>query len=120
MGILSLLLFITTLLTLPTCAVISRIESLRSLDEASVLHFTISRHGATFESFAPGGELANLTYLAEGLEKVEESFNLTWREVKGISGNELGNLMGDVAANGRWRVVLLQNKGHQPAWCVRS
>ena len=121
MSILPLLLFSITLLTLPICAAVPRIESLRSLDEAPVLHFTISRRGGAFESFAPGGEIANLIYLAEELEKVERSFNLTRREVKGnklvrkakakgIGGNEVGKLMGDVAASGRWRVVLPQSK----------
>ena len=119
MSILPLLLFSTTLLTLPAIAAVPGIESIRSLDEAPVLHFTISRRGGAFESFEPGGEVANLAYLAEVLDKVEGRFSLTRREVKGnklvrkakakgVGGNEAGTLMGDVAASGRWRVALLR------------
>ncbi|MCJ1383636.1 hypothetical protein MMC17_006750 [Xylographa soralifera] len=89
------------------------LQILQSLDDVSVLHLTISRRGGPFESFAPGEEIANLTHLAEELKKVEERFNLTRREVKGnklvrkakakgVGGNEVGVLMGEVAGVGNW------------------
>ncbi|MCJ1245744.1 hypothetical protein MMC30_002948 [Trapelia coarctata] len=113
MHCLSFLILTTTLLLTRTSAVPSNLPTLRSLDEVPVIHFTISRRGGVFESFAPGGETANLTYLAEELEKAEQRFNLTRREVKGnklvrkakvkgIGGNEVGKLMSSVADDGRW------------------
>ncbi|MCJ1288023.1 hypothetical protein MMC26_007376 [Xylographa opegraphella] len=91
----------------------SSAEILQSLDDVPVLHLTISRRGGRFESFASGEEVANLTHLAEELKKVEERFNLTRREVKGnklvrkpkvrgVGGNEVGVLMGEVAGAGKW------------------
>ena len=91
----------------------SSLEILESLDDVPVLHLTISRRGGRFESFASGEEIANLTHLARELQKVEERFNLTRREVKGnklvrkakvrgVGGNEIGALMGDVAGAGKW------------------
>ncbi|MCJ1395559.1 hypothetical protein MMC18_008445 [Xylographa bjoerkii] len=91
----------------------SNLQLLQSLDDVPVLHLTISRRGGPFESFAPLQEIANLTHLAEELQKVEERFNLTRREVKGnklvrkakvkgIGGNEVGVLMGKVASVGNW------------------
>lgn len=113
MHCLSFLLLTTILVLSPTSAFPSDNPALRSLDQVPVIHFTISRRGGAFESFAPGQEIANLTYLAEQLERAEERFNLTRREVKGnklvrkakikgIGGNEVGKLMSNVAEGGRW------------------
>ena len=110
---LSFLILTTTPLLSYAFADPSNFPTLRSLDEVPVIHFTISRRGGAFESFTPGGEIANLTYLAEELEKTEQRFNLTRREVKGnklvrkakvkgVGGNEVGKLMSNVAENGRW------------------
>jgi len=110
---LSFLLLATTLLLSYASVIPSNIPTLRSLDEVPVIHFTISRRGGAFESFAPGGEVANLTYLAEELNKAEQRFNLTRREVKGnklvrkakvkgVGGSEVGKLMSNVAEDGRW------------------
>ena len=103
----------TTLLLSPASALPPSLPPLRSLDEVPVIHFTISRRGGAFESFALGEEVANLAYLVEELEKAEERFNLTRREVKGnklirkakvkgVGGNEVGRLMSNVAEDGRW------------------
>jgi len=113
MRCLSFLVLTTILLLSPTSAFPSDNPTLRSLDEVPVIHFTISRRDGAFESFAPGEEVANLTYLAEELERAEERFNLTRREVKGnklvrkakvkgIGGNEVGKLMSNVAEDGIW------------------
>lgn len=113
MRCLSFLVLITVLLLLPASAVPSDNPTLRSLDDVPVIHFTLSRRGGAFESFAYGEEVANLTYLAEELERAEERFNLTRREVKGnklvrkakiegIGGNEVGKLMSTVAEDGSW------------------
>ncbi|MCJ1400086.1 hypothetical protein MMC11_003289 [Xylographa trunciseda] len=108
-----LLLFLAPLFFLSTRTHASNFQILQSLDDVPVLHLTISRRGGPFENFAPGVEIANLTHLAEELTKVEERFNLTRREVKGnklvrkakvkgIGGNEVGVLMGEVAGVGNW------------------
>ena len=98
---------------LSTHTLASNLQVLQSLNDVPVLHLTISRRGGPFGSITPGEEIANLTYLANELEKVEERFNLTTREVKGnklvrkakvkaVGGNEVGQLMGEVAVNGKW------------------
>jgi hypothetical protein len=90
-------------------------SSLRDLDELPVIHFTISRRGGPFESFAPGEEVANHKHLANVLLKIEDRFNLTRREVKGnklvrkakirgVGGNDMGKLISEVAQDGRWYV----------------
>ncbi|MCJ1431473.1 hypothetical protein MMC27_000826 [Xylographa pallens] len=102
----------------------SSIRILQSLDDVPVLHLTISRRGGPFESLAPGEEIANLTHLGEELKKVEERFNLTRREVKGnklvrkakvkgVGGNEVGVLMGEVAGVGKWYAKILMGEPPQ-------
>ena len=91
----------------------SNLQVIRSLDNLPVLHFTISRPGGPFEALDPGHEVANFTCLTEELEKVEQRFNLTRREVKGNKlvrkakqhdggGDELSSLIGQVSERGRW------------------
>ena len=113
MHFLSFLIITNTLLLSAGLASKFSLETLRSLDNEPVLYFTLSRRGGEFASSDPGEEVANLSYLEEELQKVEGRFNLTRREVegnklvrkakeKGIGGNEAGELMAEVAAQGRW------------------
>ncbi len=85
----------------------------RSLDNAAVLHFTLTRRGGKFAPTEFARDYVNLTYLAQELEKTEARFNLTKREVKGnklvrkAKSNEVGGidpsgLMGEVALDGTW------------------
>ena len=108
-----LLLVLLPLFLLSSHPYASSLQILQSLDNVPVLHLTISRRDGPFESFAPGEEIANLTHLAKELQQVEERFNLTRREVKGnrlirkakakgLGGNEVGVLMGEVAGVGKW------------------
>ena len=98
----------------------SNAPDLRSLDDVPVLHFTLSRRGGLFSSKDPGQELANMTYLAEELRKVEARFNLTKREAKGnklvrkvkengFGGADGAKLMGEVGENGRWYVQTIKS-----------
>lgn len=86
---------------------------LSSLDEATVLHFTLSRRGGPFTAIEPGNDWVNLSYLAEELQRTECRFNLTKREAKGnklirkakadeTGGKESSTLMGSIATNGTW------------------
>ncbi|MCJ1479130.1 hypothetical protein MMC13_007814 [Lambiella insularis] len=99
------------LLFLRPIALSASLQTLRSLDELPVIHFTIARRGGAFNTFVPGSDIANLTYLSDELHRIEEKFNLTRREVKGnklvrkakvkgYGGN--GKLMGGVAVQGTW------------------
>ncbi len=101
--------------TVPCLMALADTVSLRSLDEAPVLHFTLSRRGGPFGSTEPTTDHANLTTLARRLENTESRFNLTKREVKGnrlvrkarvntANGRNRGVLMGEVAADGIWFV----------------
>ena len=86
-------------------------STLRSLDNAPVIHFTLARRGGAFAATQYLVDYVNLTYLAQELETTEARFNLTKREVK---GNKLirkakkdadrDTLMGEVAARGIWCV----------------
>ena len=86
---------------------------LQSLDEAPVIHYTLSRRGGTFEATEPGNDFVELDILLQQLEKVEATFNLTRREVKGNKlvrkakfraegGKDDDGLMGELASNGTW------------------
>ena len=112
MYFLSLILFTTTIIN-GALASSSNLQVIRSLDNLPVLHLTISRRGGPFEVLGLGHEVANFTYLTEELEKVEQRFNLTRREVKGNKlvrkakqnnggGDELSSLTGQVSEHGRW------------------
>lgn len=112
-------LIITTLGILPFCPLVyaTSVRSvLRSLDTASVLHFTLNRHGGAFMGTEFLRDHVNLTYLAQELKRTESRFNLTKRVVK---GNRLvrkakldeplrpngGSLMGKIVDDGLWFVV---------------
>ena len=84
-----------------------------SLDNAQVLHFTLTRRGGKFAPTVFARDYVNLTYLSQELEKTEARFNLTKREVEGnklvrkAKSNEVGGrnpsmLMGEVAVDGIW------------------
>ena len=86
---------------------------LRSLDETPVLHLPVARRGGTFSAVLWPHDHVNLTLLALELQKVENRFNATRREVKGNklvrkprtgshNGNDKGVLMGEIAADGFW------------------
>jgi len=83
---------------------------LRSLDNAPVQHFTITRRGGKFEPTIFGRDYVNMTYLAQELEKTEGRYNLTQREVKGnklirkakSSGSGGRDLTKQVATEGIW------------------
>lgn len=89
---------------------------LRSLDNAPVLHFTLTRRGGKFAPTEFAKDFVNMTYLGQELEKTEARFNLTQRQVKGNKlvrkakseggGKEEGGLMGSVAEDGIWCVEL--------------
>ncbi|KAI9879838.1 MAG: hypothetical protein M1830_006861 [Pleopsidium flavum] len=94
-------------LILTTSPLLSHATALSSVPP--VLHFTIARRGGAF----PTENVANLTFLAEELEKAEARFNLTRREVRGnklvrkakerdVGGKEEGSLMGNLGLDGRW------------------
>ena len=85
----------------------------RSVDTASVLHFTLTRRGGKFAPTEFALDYVNLTFLAQELEKTEDRFKLTQREVKGnklirkaksneVGGRDSNSLMGEVAAEGIW------------------
>ena len=89
------------------------LQTIRSLDEEPVLHFTIARRGGAFANWDIEDEVVDLTYLREELQRVEGRYNLTRREAKGnklvrrakersVGGNEVGMLMGEIAMEGRW------------------
>lgn len=110
--------FLSYLIITPTClisATIAAEASLRSLDNAPVLHFTLARRGGGFAATEHSGDNVNLTYLARELDKTEGRFDLTKREVKGnklvrkaktsaAGGRNEGVLMGEVAADGTWYI----------------
>lgn len=109
MHLLSFLALASTLLS----STLATNPALRSLDIAPVLHFTLTRRGGKFAPTEFTRDYVNLTYLAQELEKTEDRFNLTKREVKGnklvrkAKSNEVGGrdpsaLMGEVAADGIW------------------
>lgn len=83
---------------------------LRSLDNAPVQHFTITRRGGKFEPTVFGCDYVNMTYLAQELAKTEARFNLTKREVKGnklirkakSDGSRGRDLTEQVATEGIW------------------
>ncbi|KAI4133627.1 MAG: hypothetical protein LQ338_000139 [Usnochroma carphineum] len=86
---------------------------LRSLDQAPVVHFTLTRRGGTFEATRPGNDSIEMDLLLEQLEMVEGKFNLTRREVRGnklvrkaksqaVGGRDDDGLMGEMALNGSW------------------
>ena len=94
-------------LILTTSTLLSHAASISSVPP--VLHLTLSRRGGAF----PTENVANLTFLAEELEKAEARFNLTRREVRGnklvrkakerdVGGKEEGRLMGSLGLDGRW------------------
>lgn len=91
---------------------------LRSLETAPVLHFTLTRRGGKFAPTESGRDYVNLTYLAQELDKTEARFNLTQRQVQGnklvrkakdlsVGGKEEGELMGEVAEDGKWYAPLV-------------
>ena len=84
-----------------------------SLDGSRVLHFTLTRRGGKFSPTEFALDYVNLTYLAQELEKTEDRFNLTKREVRGnklvrkaksndMGGKDPNSLMGEVAVDGIW------------------
>lgn len=86
---------------------------LQSLDDAPVLHFTLSRRGGAFAGTVPKDDWVDLAYLAQELDRTECRFNLTKREAMGnklvrkakadeTGGKEGSALMGDIATNGTW------------------
>lgn len=86
---------------------------LQALDEAPVVHFTLSRRGGTFEATRPGNDSIGMDFLLEQLADVEAAFNLTRREVRGnklvrkaksqsVGGRDDDGLMGVMALNGSW------------------
>ncbi|KAL8834134.1 MAG: hypothetical protein Q9170_003908 [Blastenia crenularia] len=86
---------------------------LQSLDEAPVIHYTLSRRGGTFEATVPGNDSVEMDFLLRELERIEAKFNLTRREVKGnklvrkaksraVGGQDDDGLMGELALNGTW------------------
>ena len=88
---------------------------LRSLDNAPVLHFTLTRRGGKLAPTEAGRDFVNLTYLAQELDLTEARFNLTQRQVQGnklvrkardapSSEKDQGVLMGKVAEDGIWYV----------------
>lgn len=92
---------------------------LQSLDTAPVLHFTLARRGGKFAATEYGKDYVNLTLLAQELGKVEGRFNLTQRVIKGnrlvrkakieaMPGSDQGALMGKIADDGLWFVLLLR------------
>ena len=84
--------------------------SLRSLDNASVQYFTISRRGGKFQATVFGFEHVNMTYLAQELERTENRFNLTQRQIK---GNKLVRKKKDQGAGGR---ALTEQVASQGIW----
>ncbi|KAL9058037.1 MAG: hypothetical protein Q9206_002101 [Seirophora lacunosa] len=90
---------------------------LQALDEAPVIHFTLSRRGGTFEATRPGNDSIGMDFLLEQLADVEATFNLTRREVRGnklvrkaksqsVGGRDDDGLMGQMALNGSWYASL--------------
>ena len=86
-----------------------------SLNSTPVLHFTLTRRGGKFAPTEFARDYVNLTYLAQELEKREDRFNLTKREIKGnklvrkaksngVGGRDANTLMGEVALDGIWSV----------------
>ncbi|KAL8853822.1 MAG: hypothetical protein Q9221_001293 [Calogaya cf. arnoldii] len=86
---------------------------LHSLDNAPVVHFTLTRRGGTSEATLPGNDSVEMDFLLEQLEIAEARFNLTRREVKGnklvrkaksraLGGKDDDELMGQIASNGTW------------------
>ena len=113
MHFLSFFILTTTPLLQVGLTTASNLQTIRSLDEEPVLHFTISRRGGAFANWDIGDEVVDLAYLEEELQRVEGRYNLTRREAKGnklvrrakeksVGGNEVGKLMGEVAGDGRW------------------
>ena len=91
---------------------------LRSLDNAPVIHFTISRRDGAFKGTVGDEDWVDLDYLVHHLEIAECRFNLTKRVVKGnklvrkaktdgTAGQEGTGLMGDIASSGNWYVQRL-------------
>ena len=87
--------------------------TLLSQNVTQCLHFTITRRGGKFAPTEFARDYVNLTYLAQELEKREDKFNLTKREIKGnklvrkaksngLGGEEANALMGEVALDGIW------------------
>lgn len=86
---------------------------LQFLDEAPIIHYTLTRRGGTFEATRPGNDSLEIDFLLRQLEKVETRFNLTRREAKGnklvrkakskaVGGKDDDGLMGELAVNGTW------------------
>ncbi|KAL9602719.1 MAG: hypothetical protein Q9179_002454 [Wetmoreana sp. 5 TL-2023] len=116
-GIAMIRVFTTTLLISALCGSVGTTRNtrnpLQSLDDAPVVHFTLSRRGGTFEATTPGNDSLEMDFLMEQLEMVEARFNLTRREVKGnklvrkaksraIGGKDDDQLTGEMAMNGSW------------------
>ena len=87
--------------------------TLLSQNLTQVLHFTITRRGGKFAPTEFARDYVNLTYLAQELEKREDKFNLTKREIKGnklvrkaksngVGAEDANALMGEVALDGIW------------------
>lgn len=113
---LSLLIAISTFLP----ALASLQSTVRSLDSATVLHFTLARRGGSFTANEWPQDYVNLTYLSQELQKTEDRFNLTRRVVKGnrlvrkaklggSTSQDEGTLMGKVADDGLWFVYPCQS-----------
>ena len=111
--ILALHLSYTTLLRATATATADKVDfTLRNIDAAPVLHFTLARRGGTVNATAFPRDYVVLSNLAYELEKAEGRFNLTKREVKGnklvrkakVIGGSAGEgvLMGEVAGEGTW------------------
>ena len=96
---------------------------LRSLDSAPVIHFTVARRHGAFAATVADNDWVDLDHLAKQLQWAESRFNLTKREVKGnklvrkaksggVGGKEGTGLMGDIASNGAWYVLIPSYKAY--------
>ena len=110
-----LLIILSFLITLSSCqqAKTRSQKILQSLDNAPVIHFTLSRRGGTFEATKPSSDHLELDILLEQLRLTEARFDLTQREVRGnklvrkakthaVGGQDENGLMGKIASNGSW------------------
>ena len=106
---------ISTLAVILSSSVSVATTESRSLDNASVQHFTITRRGGKFEPTIFGSDFVNLTYLGQELERIERRFNLTKREVQGNKlirkarkdDSSVKDLTKQVAMEGIWYTYLI-------------
>ncbi|KAL6719830.1 mRNA decay protein [Lecanora helva] len=89
---------------------------LRSLDNAPVLHFTLTRRGGQFAPQEFGRDHANLSYLAEELKRAESRFNLTQRQ---FSGNKLVRKAKSAADGGKGEGMLMSEVSNDGIWYTK-